>query len=158
MPIGLRCELPDEAEPVPKVVTVHERQRQRLHDAERARVRDRRDQLGIAAGIHRAANERDLDACVGGERGCSECSGELGGWATAQWALERCAYARVAALDGNYPGAHLPGRIVTNVLGVAALEVGHPMVLLDPGGSSRSAAAAPPNVSCGGIAPSRRGR
>jgi hypothetical protein len=36
----------------------------------------------------------------------------------------------MAALDGNDPRAHLPGRIVANVLRVAALEVGNPMVLV----------------------------
>ena len=54
----------------------------------------------------------------------------ISGRGIAEWALERRADARMAALDGNDPRPHLPGRIVANVLGVAALEVGNPMVLV----------------------------
>ena len=41
--------------------------------------------------------------------------------------LERRADARTAALDGNDPWPHLPGRIVSHVLRMAALELGHPV-------------------------------
>src|SRR6185437_10661005 len=39
----------------------HVRQRNRLHDADAAGLADSRDELRIAARIHRAADQRDLD-------------------------------------------------------------------------------------------------
>ena len=37
---------------------------------------------------------------------------------------------RIAAFGSEYPGADGPGRIVTEVLGVAAFEVGDPVSLI----------------------------
>ena len=65
-------EPPDEAEPLAEVVAVHVGERDRLHDAEPAGLRHRGDELGIAAGIHGAADERHLDPGLPGERGAGQ--------------------------------------------------------------------------------------
>jgi hypothetical protein len=59
----------DEAEALPKLVAVHPGQRDRLNDAEPSGLGDRCYQLRVAAGVHRAADERHLDAGGFGERG-----------------------------------------------------------------------------------------
>ena len=59
----------DEAEPFAELVAMDIGERNRLHDAEAAGIGHRRDELGIAAGVHGAADERHLDAGVFRERG-----------------------------------------------------------------------------------------
>ena len=59
-PIGFSRQRADVLEPGAKLVAIYEGQRDRLHHAEPARFADRGDELGIGAGIHRAADERDF--------------------------------------------------------------------------------------------------
>src|SRR6266545_453391 len=59
---------PDQSNSVPQVLPVHVDHRERLHDADAAGRRDGRDELGIGAGVHRAANQRHLDAELPRER------------------------------------------------------------------------------------------
>src|ERR1035437_5071085 len=65
----LRREPPDVPQPLAIVVAVDVRERERLHDADTARLAHRRDELRIAARIHWSADERHLDAGLPEEGG-----------------------------------------------------------------------------------------
>ena len=59
-PVG---ESPDEPQALPKIVAVNEREGYRLDDPDPACLGNRRNQFRIAARVHGAADERDVDTC-----------------------------------------------------------------------------------------------
>jgi hypothetical protein len=68
MPTGLSVSRPDELETLPELVPVDVGKRDRLDDADPAGVGHGRDQLGVAAWVHGAADERHFDSGVAGQR------------------------------------------------------------------------------------------
>ena len=70
MPMGFDGQRADAAQAGAELVLVHERERDGLHHAEAAGLGHGGDELGIAARVHGAADERHLDAGVAGERRC----------------------------------------------------------------------------------------
>jgi len=54
------------------------------------------------------------------------------GFSGAVHALEGMAQIAAPVAGPQYPGPLLPGRVVADMAGVAALQIGHPMTLLVP--------------------------
>src|SRR6185295_10306375 len=71
-PHRLRGEAADELQPRSEFVAVDVDHGERLDDADAASLGDRRHQLGIAARVHGAADERHLDAELAGDGSVEE--------------------------------------------------------------------------------------